>query len=381
MRSFLGLIFFLIADFYVFGANNDVKSKIEILKMKFRAEEKLKNEDTTPTDSPLSSPLTMASIDDEKMGVYVYSEDKIKMSEAWISATKLTDRNPKIWRVDNHNNVILTNKCTISSPLAFRALMKTNIDNREGIKFEAVQMEYINGNQGNGLKYLAKNDNQDNLLSIIEIALKGHVSDNKGLSYCWCPSNIHQDLFSHSSSARAWHTRLYNYETKYGMAGHNIIFQDMGIGLKDIRHIPEHRLDAFNQVYDFMYIQNFQPQCSDVVNVIDFEDDTIKRAHDMNNNWGLPRVTPFITVSSSSSASSTSILNPKKVPAISSYASATKSPYKNKLMSSVVMNDNDWPSLSVSSSGESNKKLKASAPVTFGKTKSTTAYSANKQNK
>lgn len=275
-----------------------------------------------------------------------YSNSKADIMKAWRAAAKLTDRNPDIWRKDKNNNVILTQACALSSPLAFRALVKID-ENSGGISFEAIQEEYYGeddeDNHENALKYRPKDQEQDDFLSLMEIAFNGHVSDDRGDSYCWVPSLIHQDLFLRHDSARRWHANLFSKDFKYGMAGHNLAFQQMGVGLKDVRHYSEKVLDSLNQVHDFMFIKNYQSQCSDLVGQINFVEDKAKLAEKIKNNWGLPRVDDFI--------------DPKTVK--KTVIPIIAKPKKTVTTKSVSLSDQDWPSLSMTAAPPANGKTKA----------------------
>ena len=274
------------------------------------------------------------------------------IKKAWDSAIKLVNRNSNIWRKDKKGNVILSRDYTKSSPLAFLALVKSD-ENGNAVDFEAVQEEYYGegdeDNHLNALKYKAKDQEQDDLLSLIEIALLGNVSDDHGNSYCWVPSLIHQDLFLRHDSARRWHASLFNSDFKYGMAGHNLAFQHMGVGLKDVRRFTERVLDTLDQVNDLMYIHNYQDQCSDVVSQINFVEDKAKRAEDVKNNWGLPRVEEFIEPKPAVVFGKPVVAKSKK---LTQTVSTTVAPVKKPTQR---FNENDFPSLSMSSSEKSIK--------------------------
>lgn len=277
-----------------------------------------------------------------------YSKNKADIKKAWSMAKPIPLRSPDLWKEDNYGNIILSSSYTISSPLAFKALVKKS---KEGnIKFEATQEEYYGENDednfAHALKYKAKNMEQDYFLSLIEIALKGHVTNDDGESYCWCPSSIHQDLFLRNERARTWHRNLFSYDFKYGMAGHRIIFQQMNVGLKDIRKYKDNVLDELDQVNDFMYIHNHQPQCSDVVKLINFGADDPEITKDINNNWGLPIITSFIDDIDSTNINA-SASKPK--PLLFKQNISKEPP---------ALSENNWPSLSESFSTGKNKKRK-----------------------
>ena len=282
-----------------------------------------------------------------------FSFVKTEALKAWSSANKISGRNPNIWRLDKKKNIILSNDFTISSPLAFRALIQEDpIGSRS---FLAVQGEYFgaedDNNHINGLKFKPKDKAQDDLLSLIEIALMGNVSDDQGEPFCWCPSLIHQDLFGRDVHARRWHKQIFDLDPKYGMAGHNLAFQHMRIALKNVKFIPEGALDSMNQMHTTMYIHNYQSQCSEVIDQVHFLIDSIKNAQDVNNNWGLPRITSFIDTGDLISPSF-SVLKTNK-PKTLIRSSAIK--YSNSVKSTMSVSELEWPSLS-----SSGKKVKSS---------------------
>ena len=307
---------------------------------------------------------------DEEEPEFVFAETKNDKIKAWNLATRLTDRNPKIWRVDRQNNVILSCDYTISSPLSFKALVK---EEQSGfVSLEAVQGEYYGvddeSNHKNALKYRPKDQEQDDLLSLIEIALLGNVSDDRGESYCWCPSSIHQDLFLRDDAARRWHRKLFDYDFKYGMAGHNLAFQHMNVALKDVRHLPESTLDRMDQKNTLLYIHNYQSQCSDAINHINFNGNAAKRAENIKNNWGLTRVTEFVdhpirTTFAPAPVTRKAVV-PKAKTLASSIANAPKKPTTtvtnaNGNTGSLSMSEIEWPSLSALSSNEKAPAKKA----------------------
>ena len=278
-----------------------------------------------------------------------YSKKKADIEEAWSLAKTIAFRSSDLWKLDNYGNVILSSSYTISSPLAFKALVKKS---KEGnIRFEATQEEYYGENDednfAHALKYKAENMEQDFILSLIEIALKGHVTNDNGESYCWCPSSIHQDLFLRNERARTWHRNLFANDCKYGMAGHRNIFQQMNVGLKDIRNYKDNILDGLDQVNDFMYIHNYQPQCSDVVKLVNSGSDDSEITKEINNNWGLPIISSFIDdddLKIRNNLVSTSISKPKP----------KQSLFKQNIPQ--ALSEDDWPSLSESFSTGKNKK-------------------------
>lgn len=303
----------------------------------------------------LSSESSEGSEDFEELD-FEFAISKDDMKKAWNSARTLTDRNPKIWRVDKQNNIILSSDLTISSPLAFKALIKVSPTGSCGL--EAVQEEYFGSahasNHLNGLKYLPNDTNQDHLLSLIEIALLGNVSDDRGESYCWVPSSIHQDLFKRHDAARRWHMRLFDYDPKYGMAGHNLVFQHMRVALKNIKHFPESVLDSMDQIHTTMYIHNYQSQCSDVVDQIFFPIDSAREAEEIKNNWGLPRVSQFIEpgeASVSTTIRPVQVIKSKKLTTAVTTAAAVNKP-KPSSAPYASLSELEWPSLSA---GETSK--------------------------
>lgn len=312
---------------------------------------------------------------------FEFALSKSDVLKAWDSAARLTNRNPKIWRVDKGNNVILSRQYTISSPLSFQALI--NEDPNGMISFEAIQGEYFGSNSENnhknGLKYRPKDQNQDDLLSLIEIALLGNVSDDIGDSYCWCPSSIHQDLFARDVTARRWHKKLFDAEFKYGMAGHNLAFQHMKVALKDVRHFPESTLNALDQKNTLLYIHNYQPQCSEVVKTVNFAEDgdAARRVENIKTNWGLTRVCEFIEKSDRSIFNPPSAVTKKSVvikPKQRILASSIVNPPKKSTVAaataSMSMSENEWPSLSSSlsalSSNETTAKKKTKTSTSSG---------------
>ena len=265
---------------------DDDKKKVKRVVIEFSSSE---GQDETETEYEAES--------DENEPEYEFADSKTDIDKAWNLASRMKNRNPKIWRLDRQRNVILSGEYTICSPLSFKALINEKADSKS-VPFEAVQNEYYGVNNANNhktaLKYRPNDQEQDDLLSLIEIALIGNVSDNFGESYCWCPSSIHQDLFIRDDAARRWHKKLFDYDTKYGMAGHNLAFQHMKVSLKDIRHFPETTLNMMDQKNTFLYIHNYQSQCSEVISQVGFIEDAGKRADKINLNWGLTRVTEFV---------------------------------------------------------------------------------------
>lgn len=284
-----------------------------------------------------------------------FSPNLADIKTAWNKAAKLANRDPKIWRKDKRGNVILSKDYTISSPLAYRALVK-NPENKNLLDFEAVQEEYYGehyeDNHANGLKYKAKDQNFDDLLSLFEIAFNGNVNDEKGGSYCWVPSKIHQDLFSRHDDARIWHMGMFNNDAKFGMAGHKIAFQQMGVDLKDIRHLSEKRL-SMNLVNTSMYIHNFQYQCSEVVSQIHFEDDPTERAKNIKNNWGLPLVAEFVETKPFTLKPGAGVISKSKLNSNKSAQPASSNSNRGAASKSAGLSDQDWPSLTPASGNKS----------------------------
>lgn len=290
-----------------------------------------------------------------------FSVSKADIESAWKVANKLYNRNPAIWRKDKKDNIILYGDYTISSPLAYRALVKPADNGGASVSFEPVQQEYYGegdeDNHANALKYKAKDQEQDDFLSLIEIALNGNVSDDYGKSYCWVPSIIHQVLFLRHDDARRWHMNLFNKDFKYGMAGHNLAFQHMGIVLKDIRRIPEKILNSLDQINDLVYIHNYQSQCSDVIGQIMYVEDPNKLNEKRKNNWGLPKVDDFIDPET--------IINNSAVMAkakIGSPLNGSIAGNKVKIATKSVLNDHEWPSLQMPTAAGKSKLTKKKKP-------------------
>ena len=311
---------------------------------------------------------------DEEEAEFQFSFSKYDISKAWDAADHLDGRNPSIWRLDDQNNIILSRKLTLSSPLSFQALIRKNSNGE--VSFEAVQKEYYGadnlGNHKNALKYIAKDQTQDDLLSLIEIAILGHVSDNNHDPFCWCPSSIHRDLFERDVAARRWHKKIFESELKYGMAGHNLAFNHMGVFLKDVRSLPERTLEMMDQKNTFLFIRNFQPECSEAVGLVVFNEDPATREEKIKTNWGLPRVAKFVERLARSSGTSVpssvlkkSIISKSKSKTLSS--SIASPPPKNTATGSLPLSENDWPSLSSASSSEQmpKRKSKPQKPGTY----------------
>lgn len=370
MKLLVGLVV-LILLFSVFITEGSASGKAKKIKS---AAILVESDSSTSSSESYEAEDEEVEVEEEKEMDFFFSLDKYDMKKAWNSATTLTDRNPSIWRVDNNNNIILFNGYTKSSPLAFRALL---IESPTGIRsLEAVQKDHLDIVKG-GLRYIPKNQEQDDLLSLIEIALIGGVSDDRGEPYCWCPSSIHQDLFRKDANARRWHMDLYNNDLKYGMAGHNIAFQHLRIALKDINNIPLDILNAKDQMHTTMYIHNFQPQCSDVVGSINFRLNQAQWESDLKSNWGLPVVSEFVVRSTSSYTMtpgfkpSTSHLN-KLISSSSSSIkkkSITKKASAQSSSESLSFSENEWPSLSApvsqSSSVSKIKKPNSKSTIQF----------------
>jgi hypothetical protein len=352
MRYFLQLLLLQLIPFNFVAAM--LKSGTKTNKLKLEPEIKIDSKSDNE-ENETSSVSTSGSSEEESVEVVneLYSTSKTELQKAWNSAIKLDNRNPAIWRKDRMNNVILSCDYTKSSPLAFYSLIKVD-ENGFGssVNLEAIQVEYYGvgdeDNHENALKYKAKDQEQDDFLSLIEIALNGNVSDDRGDSYCWVPSSIHQDLFSRDVLARRWHSSLFSQDFKYGMAGHNLAFKHMGIRLKDVRNYAERVLDSLDPINDFMYINNFQNQCFYVIGQINYTEDSEKLAEKIKNNWGLPRVDDFIDPSAVVvTKSKTVVSKPKKA--------AAKT---NSLRPKPNLNEEEWPSLSMPTA-ISNKKIKA----------------------
>lgn len=335
----------------------EVTALIEIEEREEEVEEILV-EETPDQDSSSSASGSLENEDqtdkstesDNEEPEFEYSISNSDAAKAWKAAARLANRNPKIWRLDNQNNVILSREYTRASPLSFNALIKK--DSSEWEIFEAVQSEFFGlnneNNHKNALKYRAKDQSQDDLLSLIEMALFGNVSDDFGESYCWCPSSIHQDLIGRDVVARRWHHKLFDSDFKYGMAGHNLAFQHMQVYLKDVRRISENVLNNMDQKNTLLYIHNFQPQCSEVVKSISFTVDAKKEAENVKTNWGLTRVSAFLEqadknapVPSAVMKKAAAVPKPKQALSVSAAYPPTKS-----ASASMSVSENEWPSLS-----------------------------------
>lgn len=305
---------------------------------------------------------------------FEFSFNKLDKIKAWESARHLTNRNSDLWRVDPQDNIILSHKFTKSSPLAYRTLV---IKSDDSFSYEAVQSEYYGSdtsiNHKSALKYRPKDQDQDDILSLIEIALLGNVSDENGESYCWCPSSIHQDLFKRNDAARRWHSKLFANNFKFGMAGHNLAFQHMGVGVKKVDQYDENMLNIMDQKNTFLFINNYQEECSQLIRTINFNDDEVERSKKIKNNWGLPVVASFIGSGAGFSFASRtpsltlrpdrfvhpqtklkSAITKKYTP--KSTLSAASASASSSSTSSLPLYEQEWPSLSSTSASESEKK-------------------------
>ena len=214
----------------------------------------------------------------------------------------------------------------------FQALVKGLEEN--AVHFEAVQSEYYGAededNHKSALKYKEKNHEFDSVLSLIEIALNGYVSgDSNGDSVCWTPSQVHQDLFSRDHYARLWHRRVKKDHSSYGKAGHFMVFGPMNVSLKDVGQFTEEQLKALDPKNDFLYIHNYQPECSDYVGPVTdarYADSDSKRKEEINRNWGLPVVASFVEES----------------PAV---IAASKPKFARPIPKSLKLSEENWPSL------------------------------------
>lgn len=285
--------------------------------------ENLTEAESTPTSSDEESPEYIAV-------------KPVHVRSAWNSANTIPGRDAGIWRLDSRNNVIIAQGISRSSPLSFSALVKLPEDGTEAT-FEAVQSEYYGAddedNHANALKYNANSSEFESVLSLIEIALYGHVSNDQGESVCWCPSQIHQDIFARSDSARRWQLKVQNRPSGFGRAGHFLIFDTMGVSLKDIRNFSEHELDTNISKSDFVYVHDYQGECADSINPVTdarYADSETKYKRDVKSNWGLPVVTSFIAEEKNSFAVSKSYSAPR----------TTRS------STALALNEDNFPSLS-----------------------------------
>lgn len=250
------------------------------------------------TDDDKSTSSESSESDEENSEYFV--ANPVKLKSAFEAAKIVPNRSPSIWRIDKFGNVILSVALTNSSPLSFKAVTKKQ--DGKFLPIEAVQSEYFgegnDDNHANGLKYVSKDSGLDDLMSLIEIALTGNVNNENDDSICWCPSLIHKSLFKRGHEARRWHFKVTSSDPKYGKSGHDLAFAHMGINLKKGIYNyskEEHELNKFDPIHDFMFIKDYQDQCSDVINPLKFKIEELEKLKDLKkNNWGLTRVTEFI---------------------------------------------------------------------------------------
>lgn len=282
--------------------------------------------------------------------------------KAWSDAPRITGRNSNFCRLDKFNNVILSRKYTKASPLSFQGLVIFEDDtNEKVVRFDAVQSDFHGSsnpdNFENSMKFVEKSEAQEALLDLLEVGLRGRIDDEKGLGYsqCWTPSQIHQDLFEKEPFALRWVNKLFTKESKFGMFGHNTIFKPMGVSLKDMRRYDDVQLHYMNSATDFLFINNYIPQCSDYMKTVDLRsfldmENRIKYAENVKNNWGFPKVERF----SSYSTSTTSSKGPRVADPVLVAAKVAKS----------KIHDDEFPPLSAASKPKTivvTKKKKNSA--------------------
>ena len=163
-----------------------------------------------------------------------YQATPAEYNEAWERATMIGYRNPRIWRLDGNNNIIMSTEFTRNSPISFDVLKETS-----GKRRDIPQAKLNNTADPWAFVPVA-----ERLMNIIEIALIGYVTDENG-PVCWTPSKIHHDFrFLEVYESEQWFSYAQS-NPKFGLIGHIDIFKIMGVS---IRKFPDSRttLEASN---------------------------------------------------------------------------------------------------------------------------------------
>jgi hypothetical protein len=221
-----------------------------------------------------------------------HSTNYKNLQKAWSAATTIPNRDPEFIRVDRFGNIIVGRKFSKNSHLSWIALF-----NEESEGFWAVQNEYYGkgsrDNHESALKYKAKDQTQQSFLDLLEIGLRGHLQDSNSAPSCWTPSEVHQSLMRFDTGALYWHDKLFNVDKCLGMYGHTTIFGPMEVYLKR-NVLPEQALRTSNPLKTLMVVYNNKLQCSTYLDTFDAPENSDKVKLDVKNNWGLPRVAPFL---------------------------------------------------------------------------------------
>lgn len=166
-----------------------------------------------------------------------------EISQAWNSARTISGRNPNNFRLDKENDVIISSQLSKGSPISFCAAKKMGNGAETFIPVR-------NGNgQGSALRY---NFEAENIMNLIEIALVGYVSDERGKPACFVPSEIHTSIIQNDQSALEWQIELFKNNPINGRYGHEAVFDEMGLKLNNIYRYP---------FMSALFVQNNIPHC------------------------------------------------------------------------------------------------------------------------
>lgn len=219
------------------------------------------------------------------------------LQAVWYDARVVPGRDPGAFRIDSRGYVIISPKLSKKqSNLGFIAL---HMDDGDML---AVQQEYYGhghpANHQTGLKYDPHDMQQAILLDMLEIALLGFLTDLNGSAVCWTPSEIHQSLFDLQPRALEWHRNMFDWNSsKYGMQGHNAVFQPMGVYLKRPDPLLDEQTlqyyDAHEELMGFTW--NVLPECSEVLMPFEGYIDEESIREEIESNWGFPVVAPLWT--------------------------------------------------------------------------------------
>jgi hypothetical protein len=213
---------------------------------------------------------------------YIPTSDEYRA--AWNSATSIYHRNSDLWKVDESNNIIMTRDLTRNCPISFDVFKEASGKLRDlpraKMNIFATPWVYI--------------PEAERLMNVLEIALVGYVSDERGNPICWTPSKIHNDFMVEGEDSHSEHW-VQNAQSRpiNGLIGHNEIFQDMGIFIRKdtcARTIIGSRLDGPIPSVCSEYVRNFVPtsittQKADSVVLPDSDDEReAKTDQDENTN-------------------------------------------------------------------------------------------------
>lgn len=230
----------------------------------------------------------------DEQGDEYHSLDFNDINAVWLAAKPVPGRDPYFFRLDAFNHVIVGRKLAKHNHLGFIALQKA-----DGSMIPVQNEYYGRGNalnHENAIKYDQNDALQATLLDMIEIALRGYLTNSRGSATCWTPSEIHQSMMDCVPNALNWHRSLFKHRYgKYGMVGHTSIFSPMGVFVKQRNpSIDDKTLQTMDVRYELLRIDGFISECSDVIDVYQKPvQNQAKIDAEIKNNWGFRAVAPL----------------------------------------------------------------------------------------